>query len=121
MKLSVTASAHRDIDRAAAFYARQQPQLGAEFIMEVDRVLIVLRLYPWLGQPLDDTWRRIHLHQFPYTLIYKSNDRNDSICISVVCHQHRRPDYWRNRVEEPIPDYGTRIGVRHQLFNLTYT
>jgi hypothetical protein len=105
MKLSVTASARRDIDRAAVFYARQQLGLGAEFIMEVNRMLAVLRLNPWLGQRLDDTWRRVHLHQFPYTLICKSNDRNDSVCISVVCHQHRRPDYWHDRVEESNPDY----------------
>ena len=49
MKLSVTASAHRDIDRAAAFYARQQTGLGTQFIMEVDRMLAVLRHNPWLG------------------------------------------------------------------------
>lgn len=112
MKLSVTASAHRDIDRAAAFYARQQTGLGTQFIMEVDRMLAVLRHNPWLGQRLDKTWRRVHLQKFPYTLIYKSNDRNDSICISVVCHQHRRPDYWHNRVEEPIATYEvTRIAA----------
>ncbi|MAF84250.1 MAG: hypothetical protein CL797_09125 [Chromatiales bacterium] len=105
MKLSVSASAYRDIDRAAAFFDRKQPGLGAQFIIEVDRMLAVLRLNPWLGQRLDDTWRRVHLHQFPYTLIYKFNDRNDSICISVVYHQHRRPEFWRNRVEEAIPDY----------------
>jgi hypothetical protein len=102
MKLSVTASAYRDIDRAAGYLDRRQPGLGAQFIMEVDRMLAILRLNPWLGQRLDDTWRRVHLLQFPYTLIYKCND---SISINVVCHQHRRPDYWRGRVEEPVPDY----------------
>lgn len=105
MKLSVTASAHREIDKAAAFYARQQRSLGAAFIVEVDRMLAVLRHNPWLGQRLDETYRRVHLQKFPYTLIYKSNDRNDSICVSAVCHQHRRPDYWRNRVEESIAIY----------------
>jgi len=105
MKLSVSASARRDIDKAAVFYARQRPSLGAQFIMEVDRMLAVLKHNPWLGQRLDETYRRIHLQKFPYTLIYKSNDRNDSISISAAYHQHRRPDAWRDRVEEPIATY----------------
>ncbi len=71
MKLSITAPAQRDIDRAAAFYALERPGLGAEFIEEVARVLAVLRSNPWLGQRLDDTYRRALMRTFPYSLMYR--------------------------------------------------
>jgi plasmid stabilization system protein ParE len=105
VKLSLTRPAQRDIDRAVAFYARERPGLSAEFIEEVERVLAVLSTNPWLGQRLDDTYRRVLLRKFPYSLMYRlqaENNKNEKklIRISAVCHQRRRPGFWHDRVEE---------------------
>ena len=100
MKLSITAPAQRDIDRAAASYALERPGLGAEFVEEVARVLAVLRRNPWLGQRLDDTYRRVLMRTFPYFLMYRLDDEKKLIRVSVVGHQRRRPGFWRDRVEE---------------------
>jgi plasmid stabilization system protein ParE len=100
VKLSFTLLAQRDLDRAVAFYAGERPGLNAEFIEEVDRVLAVLSRNPWLGQRLDDTYRRVLLRTFPYSLMYRLDSKKKLIRISAVCHQRRRPGFWRDRVEE---------------------
>jgi hypothetical protein len=40
---------------------------------------------------------------FSFRLIYSLEDL--VIRIIAICHQKRRPDYWRGRVEEPRPRY----------------
>jgi len=100
VKVSLTAGARRDIDSATAFYASERIALGAEFLNEIDRMLAVLREHPWLGQPLDEMYRRIRLRKFPYSLIYRIDHDQKLIRISAVGHQSRRPWFWRDRVEE---------------------
>jgi toxin ParE1/3/4 len=112
VKLSLTASAQSDIDDAAGFYARKRPMLGAEFIAEVDRVLAVLQAHPQLGYRMDDSYRRIPLRRFSYSLLYKLDYEKQLIRVSVVAHQHRRPGFWRGRVEEAAPLYiATRLAA----------
>ncbi|MGI9341970.1 MAG: type II toxin-antitoxin system RelE/ParE family toxin [Gammaproteobacteria bacterium] len=79
--------------------------MGAEFLAEVDYSLALLKQNPRLGHRMDDTYRRIHLRRFPYSLLYKLNPEARLIQIIVVSHQRRRPDYWRNRVEERVTAY----------------
>jgi plasmid stabilization system protein ParE len=100
VKVSLTESARRDIDKATAFYAIDRTTLVAEFLNEVERVLAALREYPRLGQRLDETYRCIQLRKFPYSLIYRIDHDEKLIHISVVGHQSRRPGFWRDRVEE---------------------
>jgi plasmid stabilization system protein ParE len=105
VKLEIAARAQRGIDRAAADYFRERPILGADFLAEVDYSLALLKRNPRLGHRVDDTYRRIHLRRFPYSLLYRLDLKAQLIRISVVGHQSRRPGYWRNRVEERVPLY----------------
>jgi plasmid stabilization system protein ParE len=41
--------------------------------------------------------RRNVMNQFPYTLRYML--RGEEVWIMAVSHQHRRPDYWVERVK----------------------
>jgi plasmid stabilization system protein ParE len=105
VKLQITASAQRDIDRAVADSFRERPVFGAEFLAEFDHTLALLKRNPRLGHRGDDTYRRIHLRRFPYSLLYRLDLEVQLIRISVVGHQSRRPGYWRSRVEERVPLY----------------
>jgi mRNA-degrading endonuclease RelE of RelBE toxin-antitoxin system len=39
----------------------------------------------------------VRLSRFPYGLIYTID--NGDILVLAVAHLHRRPDYWRDRLE----------------------
>jgi toxin ParE2 len=52
--------------------------------------------FPEAWQPLGEGLRRCRLSRFPYALIYAVN--NSDILVVAVAHLHRRPDYWRDRL-----------------------
>ena len=45
--------------------------------------------------PLTPHIRRCRLRRFPYSVVY-TQDGNDLLVLAIA-HQHRKPDYWRNR------------------------
>ena len=53
--------------------------------------------FPEAWHPLGEEVRRCRLARFPYGLIY-TIDKGD-ILVLVVAHLHRRPDYWRDRLQ----------------------
>jgi plasmid stabilization system protein ParE len=42
--------------------------------------------------------RRYVMNRFPYTLRYVV--RGDEVWVMAVSHQHRRPDYWVERIND---------------------
>jgi len=40
--------------------------------------------------------RRCRLHRFPYSVIYTQDGAD--ILVLAVAHQHRKPGYWRKRL-----------------------
>jgi len=95
--------AQTELTDAAAFYDRERPGLGDRFIEEFERVVALLNDNPELGRAIGDNRRSIVFDRFPFRLIYSLED--SVIRIIAICHQKRRPDYWRGRVEEPRPEY----------------
>ena len=98
-------SAQRDIDIAEAFYARERRELGARFIEEVDRALMLLQAYPELGQQFGKQHRRFPLHGFPFFVNYRIDDEKALIRVVAISHQSRRPGHWVKRTEEPQAIY----------------
>ena len=70
--------------------------LGERFGSEVRRAIDRLLEYPELGSPIDVDLRRLMLTRFMYFLIYSSTA--DLLRVVAVAHAHRRPGYWRSRV-----------------------
>jgi len=48
-------------------------------------------------------YRELLIDRFAYRLIY-AVERGEGVIIAVA-HQRRRSEYWRDRVEEPVPIY----------------
>jgi hypothetical protein len=52
--------------------------------------------FPQAWHPLGEGVRRCRLSRFQYGLIYTVE--NGDILVLAVAHLHRRPDYWRDRL-----------------------
>jgi plasmid stabilization system protein ParE len=88
--------AEQEFIEAAAYYEQNVKGLGERFGSEVRRAIERLLEYPEIGSPIDADLRRLMLTRFPYFLIYSST--SDLLKVVAVAHVHRRPGYWRSRV-----------------------
>jgi len=50
----------------------------------------------WPRWDLDERYRRVVLHRFPYLLFYEQ--RPDAVEFVAVAHVRRQPGYWLDRV-----------------------
>ena len=89
--------AEEEMTEASVFYEAASPNLGVDFLDDVQRGVDLLRAQPAIGQSVGSGLRRILLHRFPFCLIYAVEV--EAILIIAVAHQRRQPDYWRERVE----------------------
>ncbi|MGP0594781.1 type II toxin-antitoxin system RelE/ParE family toxin [Nitrospira sp. T9] len=88
--------AEQEFIEAAAFYEQNVTGLGERFGKEVRRAIVRLMEYPQIGSQIDADLRRLLLTRFPYFLIYSST--SDLLRVVAVAHVHRRPGYWRIRI-----------------------
>jgi plasmid stabilization system protein ParE len=86
-----------ELDQAIHWYGAQAPGLGNAFLIEVLSAADRMARFPEAWQPLGEGIHRSRLSRFPYGLIYTTD--NGGILVLAVAHLHRRPDYWRNRLE----------------------
>lgn len=97
MKAEFHPAASEEIVETAAYYDGEVPGLGNSFIIEVERIIEILRDQPKIGQRIKKEFRRIILARFPYSLIYYIEP--ERIWVIAVAHQHRRPGYWQERID----------------------
>lgn len=94
--VSLLAPAQRELDEAIAYYEAQVMGLGDAFLLEALRVIDLISRYPDAWHPLGKNVRRCRLSRFSYGVIYASEPAG--IVVLAVMHLHRKPDYWRDRV-----------------------
>lgn len=90
--------AEEEITEAAIFYESKSQGLGAEFLDDIQRAINRVCTHPESGQKYKNNFRRYLLRKFPFSLIY--NIEQDHILILAVTHHSRRPNYWKDRIEE---------------------
>jgi plasmid stabilization system protein ParE len=86
-----------ELDQAIRWYRAQAPGLGDAFLIEVLATADRIVRFPDAWHPLDEEVRRCRLSRFPYALIYTID--NGDILVLAVAHLHRRPNYWRDRLQ----------------------
>ena len=97
MRIRLAEAAINELDDACEWYERQQPGLGVRFRSNVrDATLQIARLPLLFPVELNDV-RRYVMNTFSYTLRYVL--RGDEVWVLTVSHQHRRPDYWVDRMQ----------------------
>ena len=95
MKVSFLALAQQELDDAVAWYNKQAPGLGQDFLDELDRAVRRAVAFPFSCPEIDPGVRRCLLARFPYGLIYSIDQ--ETIVVVAVAHLHREPRYWIGR------------------------
>lgn len=96
MKLRFLDPAGVELAEATFYYEGQLAGLGILFEQEVRAALDRIRQYPDAWHPLSRRTRICRLKRFPYGVIYQT--RPEEILIVAIAHQHRRPEYWKERL-----------------------
>ncbi len=88
--------ANNELTDALDWYELQQTGLGLRFKNDVREAARRIAATPLLFPIELGEVRRYIMNRFPYVLRYVV--RKDEIWVMTVSHQHRRPDYWIERV-----------------------
>lgn len=95
MNFRFSQEAREELLASIDYYEKQQSNLGQTFSDQVFAAIEYITEYPDGWTPLDATFHRCLVKQFPFALIYTILDNH--ILITSVMNLHRKPDYWRNR------------------------
>jgi plasmid stabilization system protein ParE len=81
---------------AIGYYARIDDALGERFVAAVEDAVEQMSLTPERFRRFDGDMRKVRVEEFPYAVIYRIEDRE--LRIISVMNLHRRPGYWRERL-----------------------
>jgi plasmid stabilization system protein ParE len=97
MRVQFITPAVQEFLAAVDFYETQASGLGNDFILDVEDSLRLIEEFPNLGSTGPADTRRIHLHRFPYSIVYLAEE--DLLRVIAVEHQRRRPGFWIDRLQ----------------------
>ena len=97
MKVIFHPEASEEKLESARFYETRVEGLGADFLDAVQQATDRILQSP-KAAPIEraDIRRRL-VGGFPFSILYHAGD--DEIFVVALMHQHRRPGYWRKRLE----------------------
>lgn len=86
-----------ELSEAALYYQWQEHGLGDSFIDQVEAAVRKIMRDPTLPREFDPPYRKVVTKRFPYQVIYAIEA--ETVLIVAVMHQHREPEYWRERLD----------------------
>ena len=97
MKIIFHPEASEEKLESARFYEAKVEGLGGDFLDAVQQATDRILQSP-KAAPIEraDIRRRL-VGGFPFSILYHAGD--DKIFVVALMHQHRRPGYWRKRLE----------------------
>lgn len=97
MKVVFSEISKTELEDAISFYELEFEGLGKRFKTEIrssiKRILRYPRAWPFEGGEI----RKCLMSKFPYKILYSIEE--DHLFIIALAHQHRRPDYWIDRID----------------------
>ena len=96
MRVKFLTPVRHDLLRAVRYLEEASPSAAARFLDEVDEAKDLIAEFPRLGAPATRGTRRVQLHSFPYSLVYRIDD--EAIRVFAVRHHSRDPQYWESRL-----------------------
>ena len=96
MRVKYLKLAKMEFDDTIKFYNTQQTNLGKYFQTDIKNSISRIKEFPYAYAETKHKVRRCVIHKFPYNILYSI--RNDKILIIAIANQHRKPDYWVNRI-----------------------
>ncbi len=100
MEVEFHPEASAEFMAASAYYEAEVPGLGDAFVNELERVVALIRQHPFIGSQVDETFRRVVLARFPFSVFYFISPKGSRVLIVAVAHQRRKPGYWRHRIAQ---------------------
>src|ERR1700690_1894586 len=94
----VSLEARADIFESAVYYDEQRPNLGYEFMDEVEYAILRIRENPEQFPVVMDPGRRVLLRRFPYGIFYITGEE-DEVIVAVV-DLRRDPSTWKRRISQ---------------------
>ncbi len=96
MKIVFLSVAELELVSAIQYYEEKEVGLGLRFYAEIKSTLNRILTYSQAWRMLSLNTRRCRTKVFPYGVIYEI--RTDEILIIAVAHLHRKPEYWKSRL-----------------------
>ena len=78
------------------YYADLDPQLGARFYREIERIIHAVCVQPDRFFRFGPPARRALSREFPYSVVYLK--QSDRVWVVAVMHAKQKPGYWRERL-----------------------
>ena len=97
MKIIIAKIAQQEFNEAKEFYEIEQAGLGVRFAKEIKNSILRIKQYPSAWPIEQGEVRHYLVHKFPYKILYSI--QQDSIILLAFAHQHRKPDYWIDRIK----------------------
>jgi plasmid stabilization system protein ParE len=97
MKAIFHPEAYDEMIQSARFFEGRSEGLGVDFLAAVEEMTRRIERTPEAGPVDRANIRKRLVAGFPFTILYEI--QSDRIFIAAVMHQHRRPYYWRSRLE----------------------
>lgn len=97
MKIIIAKIAQQEFNEAKEFYEIEQAGLGVRFAKEIKKSILRIKQYPSAWPIERGEVRHYLVHKFPYKILYSI--QQDSIILLAFAHQHRKPDYWIDRIK----------------------
>lgn len=93
--ITIRPEAEAELAEAYAWYERQRPGLGDEFLVRLDECLSSIQSRPLLHPIVHREVRRALLRRFPYGVFYVLGE--DRVTVLAVPHLSRAPTRWMDR------------------------
>jgi len=90
--------AKKEFFDAISYYENQQLNLGRTFESNIKNSIKRISEFPEVYVKVKADIRRCVAHKFPYNILYSIEDNH--ILIIAIAHQHRKPDYWLDRIQK---------------------
>ena len=95
-KLIMAPEAEQDLAEAFAWYEKQRPGLGEEFLGCVDACIQALCRTPLMHQIVHENYRRALVRRFPFAGFYECE--GEKVIVYSVLHTSQDPKKWRERL-----------------------
>jgi plasmid stabilization system protein ParE len=96
--VTVHPEAEAEADQAFSRYYAEIPSIAFGFDDELIDAYKRLRAAPLTGVPYLRNTRRMILHRYPFSVVFR--ERLHDIQIVAIAHAKRRPGYWIERLKQ---------------------
>ena len=97
MEIRLLKAAQLELDESFIYYEEQLEGLGHEFVSEIETAVKQIKAHSDAWTQFSERTRRYLVKRFPFSVIYQI--RKNEILIVAIAHLHRKPMYWKQRIE----------------------